>query len=176
MNIRSAQARDLEAILALDPSFETDYVWQMESSHQGNANATSFRVTRLPRTMRVVCPTETEPLLDHFERGECFLVAEEEGAIRGFIDATEEPWKQLVWVNQLTVAPDRRRRGIGSALLQGALNWAHRQGASTVMAGAQTKNHPAASLFQKHGFTFCGFNDRYYSTRDIAIFFALSLR
>ncbi len=176
MNIRPAQARDLEAILALDPSFETDYVWQMESTRVAGVNSIVFRVTRLPRTMRVACVAQPDSLLEHFERGECFLVAEEEGAIRGFVDATTEPWKQLVWINQLTVSPDRRRRGIGSALLRNALSWAQDQSATTVMVEARTKNHPATALFQKHGFAFCGFNDHYYSNRDIAIFFALNLR
>jgi hypothetical protein len=39
----------------------------------------------------------------------------------------------------------------------------------------QTKNYPAISFCQKHGMTFCGFNDRHFANQDIALFFALAL-
>ena len=176
MNIRSAQARDLEACVALDPSYETDYVWQLETTRNNDAVAVIFRETRLPRTMRVLAAPSRELALEHFERDECFLVAEEEGAICAFLDLTAEAWRQLAWINQLTVAPEHRRHGLGSALLRAGLDWARDRGLSTVMAETRTKNHPASALFQKHGFVFCGFNERYYSNRDIAVFFALALR
>jgi ribosomal protein S18 acetylase RimI-like enzyme len=38
----------------------------------------------------------------------------------------------------------------------------------------QTKNHPAISFAQKHGFQFCGYNERYYPNGDIALFFSRS--
>jgi ribosomal protein S18 acetylase RimI-like enzyme len=176
MNIRTAQARDLDACLALDPSYETDYVWQMETTRANGAVSVSFRETRLPRAMRVSGAPAREWVLEHFEAGECFLVAEEENAVRGFLDMTAEAWKQVAWVHHLTVAPDRRRQGVGSALLQAGLEWAHEHGVTTMMVETQTKNHPASAFFQKHGFAFCGYNERYYSNRDIAIFFALPLR
>ncbi len=176
MNIRSAQARDLDACLALDPSYETDYVWQMETTRPAGAVSIAFRETRLPRTMRVSGTPVRDLVSEHFELGECFLVAEEENVIRGYLDMTADRWKQIAWLNHLTVASDRRRRGMGSGLLRAGLDWAREQGLSTIMAETSTKNHPASALCQKHGFTFCGFNERYYSNRDIAIFFALVLR
>ena len=56
MNIRPAQARDLDACLALDESFETEYVWQMDTTRSNGAMQVGFRTTRLPRAMRVNCP------------------------------------------------------------------------------------------------------------------------
>lgn len=176
MNIRSAQARDLDACLTLDPSYETDYVWQMETTRAAGAISVGFRVTRLPRTMRVASAIPREVLLEHMERGECFMVAEEGREIRGYLDATVELWRRVVWINHLTVAPQYRRSGIGSALVRAALEWSDRQGLDRLIGETQTKNFPASALLQKHGFTFCGFNDHYYSNRDIALFFALSLR
>jgi ribosomal protein S18 acetylase RimI-like enzyme len=175
MNIRPAQPRDLELCLSLDPSYETNYVWQMESNRAPGAIGVGFRVTRLPRTMRVPGATARDVLLEHYEQGECFLVAEENNEIRGFLDATANVWKRIAWINYLTVAPERRRAGIGKALVRAMLDWAHTQSLDTVMVETQTKNYPASSLFQKQGFTFCGFNDHFYSNRDIAIFFALTL-
>ncbi len=176
MDIRPAQARDLEACLALDPSYDTDYVWQMETNRTPGVISVGFRVTRLPRVMRVAATPERDMLADHFERGECLLIAEENGVIRGYLDMIADPWKRIGWIYQITVAPERRRKGIGRQLLSQAMNWAREQSLRSVMIEMPTKNHPAASLVQKHGFVFCGFNDRYYASRDIAIFFAAAVR
>jgi ribosomal protein S18 acetylase RimI-like enzyme len=175
MNIRPAQPRDLELCLSLDPSYETDHVWQMESTRAPGSVKVGFRVTRLPRTMKVAGIAQKDVLLEHYEQGECFLIAEENDEIRGYIDATGEMWKRLARINYLTVAQDYRRSGIAKALVRAMLDWGHTRDLDTVIAETQTKNYPASSLFLKLGFAFCGFNDHYYTNRDIAIFFALTL-
>ena len=176
MNIRSAHARDLEACLALDLSYESEYVWQLESTRASGVVGVTFRETRLPRAMRVMAIPARDLVSEHLERGECFLIAEEAGGVRGYLDATVEAWRQIAWIHHVTVAPEWRRRGIGGALVRAALNWAREHSLATAMIETSTKNHPATALFQKHGFTFCGFNERYYANRDIVIFFALDLR
>ncbi len=176
MNIRPAQARDLEACLAIDGAYETDYVWQMDTSRSNGAITVGFRTTRLPRRMRVASSVQRELLLEHFEQGECFLVAEDASGIYAYLDAAANRWSKVGWIYHLTVAPERRRRGIASLLLSTAIKWARTQDLRELMVEAPTKNYPASALFQKHGFAFCGFNDHYYPNRDIALFFGLSLR
>src|ERR671932_248779 len=176
MNIRPAQARDLQRCLAIEGGYETDYVWQMESSRANGAISVAFRTTRLPRTMRVASGVQRDLLLEHFEQGECFLVAEDALGIHGYVDAVANVWNRVGWIHHLTVAPEFRRRGVGSELVRAAIKWARDKSLREMMVETPTKNYPAAALFQKHGFTFCGFNDRYYPNRDIALFFALSLR
>jgi RimJ/RimL family protein N-acetyltransferase len=44
------------------------------------------------------------------------------------------------------------------------------------MIEMQSKNHPAIRLAQKHGYEFCGYNDHYYLTQDVALFFAKVLK
>ena len=184
MIIRPAQARDLDVCLAFDDSYETEYVWQVDSARTGDGGAfprgssiqMGFRVTRLPRAMRVGGSSQRASLLDHFERGDCFLVAEEGKALRGYLDATVDSWRHIVWIEHLTVPPEARRQGIGSSLLRRALEWAHARNVPMAMVEMQTKNYPATALFQKFGFVFCGYNDHYYANRDIALFFALNLK
>ncbi len=176
MTIRPAQARDLEACLALDESFETEYVWQMETGRVNGALQLAFRTTRLPRAMRVLGNAPRDAMLDHFEAGECFRVAEEYPRIVGFVDATADLDQHSAWIHYLVVASDFRRRGIGALLLRETLQWAREKKLRVVMAGLATKNYPASNFLQKHGFAFCGFNDRYYHNRDIALFFACNLR
>lgn len=176
MTIRPAQARDLDACLALDESFETEYVWQMDSRRSNGSIQLGFQTTRLPRPMKVAAQSPHDAIADHFELGECFLVAEEYPRIGGFIDVTAERGERTAWIHHLVVANDLRRHGVGKQLLSAALSWAHDRKMRAVMASITTKNYPASSFLQKCGFAFCGFNDQYYHNRDIALFFSCNLR
>jgi ribosomal protein S18 acetylase RimI-like enzyme len=176
MNIRPAQARDLEACLALDESFETEYVWQMETTRANGGIQLAFRMTRLPRAMRVLGNAPRDAILDHLELGECFLVAEASPRIVGFVDATADLDQRVAWMHYLIVASDARRRGVGTQLLHETLQWAREKKLRAVIANLSTKNYPASNFLQKHGFAFCGFNDQYYHNRDIAMFFACNVR
>lgn len=176
MNVRTAQARDLDACLALDESYETEYVWQMDTARANGAIQLGFRVTRLPRAMRVVVHSSQDALADHFEQGACVLVAEELPRVIGYIDVTPDIAQRVCWIQALVVAADMRRQKVGTQLLREAMVWAREQKLRAVMASVATKNYPALAFLQKHGLTFCGFNDQYYHNRDIALFFACNLR
>ncbi|MBM4464509.1 MAG: GNAT family N-acetyltransferase [Chloroflexi bacterium] len=144
----------------------------MEESEGPSEVTVIFRTARLPRSMRVRYPKEYDNLLASWRRGECFLVAEEDGQVRGYLDLSVQAWHLTGWVDNLAVARDYRRRGIGTALLKKATDWSRQRGLMRLMLEVQTKNYPAICFCQKNGFAFCGFNDRYYTNQDIALFFA----
>lgn len=177
MIVRRADPRDLEACLKIDGAYQTDHVWQMrlEEGDSGEIT-TSFQPVKLPRPMAVTYPRTSEDLAQGWERRECVLVAEEGGKILGYLLMGIQAWNKRGWVNDLVVARDKRRKGIGTALLRSALRWAEERKLLTVMVETQTKNYPAVSFLKKHGFIFAGFNDRYYPTQEIALFFAFILR
>jgi ribosomal protein S18 acetylase RimI-like enzyme len=175
MIVRPAELTDLKACLEIDHSYVTNYVWQMEESEGPGELTVLFRTARLPRSMRVRYPKEYDNLLASWRRGECFLVAEEDGLVCGYLDMSVQSWHLTGWVDNLAVARDYRRRGIGTALLKKATDWSRQRGLVRVMLEIQTKNYPAICFCQKNGFAFCGFNDRYYTNQDIALFFARSL-
>ncbi len=176
MDIRSGTLADLNACLALDATFETEYVCQMEE-RAGNGNiVVGFRLTRLPRPMKVSGLVAADEIAQHFLSGGALFVAEADGALCGFVDVTESAWNQAALINNLAVAPAYRRRGIGAQLVRAAVEWARQQKLRVVLLDTPTKAHPAIGLYQKLGFTFCGFNDQFYPNRDIALFFALNLR
>ena len=60
--------------------------------------------------------------------------------------------------------------------MQAAADWLRRRNVNRVLLEMTTKNYPAIRFAQKLGFSFCGYNDRYYTNQDIAIFFAKVLR
>ncbi len=176
MNLRPAQVRDLDACIALDESYDTEYVWQMDNSRSNGAIQLGFRTTRLPRSMRVTVHSPQDRLAEHYEQGECLMVAEEPPRIVAYVDVTHETGQRVAWIHSLVVASDMRKQKVGTQLLLAAMDWAHDQKMRALMASISTKNYPASAFLQKHGFAFCGFNDQYYHNRDIALFFAYKLR
>ncbi len=175
MDIRPATLVELTRCLALDDSFETEYVWQMEQKSDSKQIAVGFRLTRLPRPMRVSTGVARDQVSENFVAGKTLLVADD-GEIRGYVDFAESEWNEAVTIGNLLVVPEYRRRGLGTKLLNEALDWGRKQKLRIALASTSTKNHPAICLLQKHGFVFCGFNDQLYPNRDIALTLALSLR
>jgi ribosomal protein S18 acetylase RimI-like enzyme len=68
-----------------------------------------------------------------------------------------------------------RNQGIGKALLRAAAAWAREESLRRLILEAPTKNGPALRYFHARGAEFCGFNDRYYTNGDIAVFFEYRL-
>src|SRR3989442_15182554 len=63
------------------------------------------------------------------------------------------------------VAGERRGRGVGSALVEAALDWARQVGAHKVSLAVWAHNHPARSLYAKFGFLTEGTRRRHYRRR-----------
>jgi ribosomal protein S18 acetylase RimI-like enzyme len=175
MEIRPATLVELNSCMALDDSFETEYVWQMDQKNDSKQISIGFKLTRLPRPMRVSTGISRDQVSEDFMAGKHFLIADD-GKIRGYIDFCESEWNETLMVNNLLVAQDARRRGLGTMLLQEALKWGKGKKFRLALASASTKNYPGICLLQNQGFAFCGFNDQYYPNRDIAMTFALSLK
>jgi GNAT superfamily N-acetyltransferase len=197
MLLRSADLTDLGACLALDADSQTDHVWQMDEREENGGRAVRFQTIRLPRVMHVSYPRQRDDLLAAWEGGATVLVTAEHPADVGgglALDAglpgagppDEGPprilaycqldacaWQGSGWISHLIVDRPHRRRGIATAMLQAGILWARKEGLQRLMVGVQTKNYPAICFCEKNGFAFCGYNDRYYKNRDIALFFTL---
>ena len=93
----------------------------------------------------------------------------------GYLDLQLQRWNEIGRILNLAVDKPYRRRGVGGLLLEHGIAWGRALGLRALVAEVQTKNHPAISLGQKYGFSFCGYNDHYYVSRDIALFFCLRL-
>jgi ribosomal protein S18 acetylase RimI-like enzyme len=176
MIVRPATLADLNACLAVDHSSITDHVWQMKAHEAESRVSVTFDTVRLPRRMQAEYPRTLDQLLEDWQRGEAFLACEVDGVVRGYIDLLARPWQHLGWVANLAVDCEVRRRGIGTALMRHARQWAREQGLHRILVEATTKNYPAICFYEKLGFQFCGFNDHYYPNQDIALFFVLVLR
>jgi GNAT superfamily N-acetyltransferase len=191
VSIRPATLSDLDLCLQLDASYTSDEVWQMhiEPGAGPSGVAVRFQSARLPRTMTVRYPRDKRELSGNWQQQDCFLVAvieesthnEEAGEVEvgeriiGYIDLHEQRWQRAGWVQNLVVDEAFRKRGVGTALLHAAAAWARRESLRRLILETPTKNGGALRFFHARGAEFCGFNDRYYTNGDIAVFFEYRL-
>jgi GNAT superfamily N-acetyltransferase len=178
MQIRFATPDDLDECLELDSSFETRRVWQLDLREGRDQVSVQIRAAALPRELRVDYPSPKEALLMHWQRGYCILVAENwpHPGILGYVDVGPEPDLETGWVWHLVVDREQRRQGVGSALLRSATRWCQDHSLRRLMAPLQTQNDGGIRFCQRHGFAFCGFNDRYFKTDSVALYFGRHLR
>jgi GNAT superfamily N-acetyltransferase len=173
--VRSARADDLQQCLTIDPSFNTDYVWQMDSRSEDGQISVSFRTTRLPRSMQVAYPRDAKSLAASWPACAAMLIADSNHRLVGYAALSKRVPQSAVWLDDLVVARDARREGVGSALLEAVGRWGVTQKMKWLIMEVQTKNYPAICFCQKRGLTFCGFSDRHFQNQDIALFFAQAL-
>jgi ribosomal protein S18 acetylase RimI-like enzyme len=175
VQIRPAVAADLPLLMGIDHTCSTDYVWQMEvRTEEGQAGA-FFREVRLPRAVTVQPPRPVSALNDDWSRRSGLLVAAMGKEPVGYIRVTDKVIPRTAWVTSLAVALRYRRQGIATALLLAAQAWALERKNHNIILEMSSKNVPAIRLAQKLGYEFCGYNDRYYENRDIALFFGRTL-
>jgi ribosomal protein S18 acetylase RimI-like enzyme len=175
MIVRPASVTDIDRCVPLDGSYTTDYVWQMEDALAPETISVGLRRARIPRRVKVPYPRSPDDLLKDLQRNECFLVADEQGKILGYIDMLICHWQWRGQIEHLIVHPSYRRRGLATRLLRAATQWARTNDLRALSVAVQTKNDPAIAFFAKQGYVFCGLVDHYYNNDDIGIFYSFKL-
>ena len=174
--IRPASVSDIPRLIVLDHSCQSDYVWQLELRREAGQVTASFREVRLPRSIEVKYPRNPSTLSDEWMRRDVALVALEDGNPIGYLCATVEYAASVAWVTDLAVSPLQRRKGAASALLTAAQTWASERNVRRLILEMQSKNQAYIRLAQKFGYEFCGYNDQYYPTQDVALFFGRTIK
>lgn len=176
IQVRPATPADVPPLTDMDHGYSTDYVWQMDQREENGQIQIAFRPVRLPRSMRVNFVRDAARLTQAWERRVCFLVAEADGHLQGYLNLTLAPVPECAWITDYGVERRYRRTGVGSVLLAAAGHWARTNHLRRLILETQSKNYPAICFAQKHGLTFCGYNDRYYPNQDVALFFGMNLK
>ena len=76
-------------------------------------------------------------------------------AIAGHVEGTAE-------LEAVVTAPERRREGVGTALVQAALLWSDAQGAQRLVLEVRASNQEALRLYARLGFRHDGLRRGYY--------------
>jgi GNAT superfamily N-acetyltransferase len=174
--IRPANANDVPRLMSLDHTCLSDYVWQLELRSEAKQVSVNFHEVRLPRSVQVSYPRNPSLLADEWSKRDVVLAALKDEILVGYACAVEEHVSTVVRIVDLVVAPDVRRQGVASALLNGIQAWALERSVRRIVLETQSKNHPCIRLAQKFGYEFCGYNDQYYPTQDVALFFGRALK
>ncbi|MEN6408663.1 MAG: GNAT family N-acetyltransferase [Anaerolineaceae bacterium] len=176
IEIRPASAEDIPYLVAIEHNYKSNYVMQMDlNTEEGQINV-NFREIRLPRQVHVEYPHPARQLQQDWMKRSAVLVAVLEGEPVGYLSLSEQLSPASVWVSDLAVSEKARRKGIATALVLAAQEWAAQRGARSLVMEMQSKNHAAIRLAQKLAFEFCGYNDHYYANQDLGVFFASFLR
>ena len=174
IEIRSTVSTDLARLSMLDHTIDTDYVWQLDLRRESGQVEVSLREVRLPRTVRLEHPRLASELPDtwHLRPMLSAMIGLEAVA---YVRFTDEIVPHAVWITDVVVGKPVRRRGLARKLIGAVEAWGLQRGLRRAIIEVQTKNAPAIRMVQKLGFEFCGYNDQYYPTRDVALFFARSI-
>jgi ribosomal protein S18 acetylase RimI-like enzyme len=175
ITIRPASVIDLSSLMAMDHSCQTDYVWQMDVQGEEGQFGAIFRLIRLPRTVSINYPRDIENMPEEWDKRLGMHVAWFDGEIVGFIRINDLIIPRTAWITDLVVAPESRRHGIATSLIESSYSWALERNNDFALLEMTSKNYPAINLAKKMGFEFCGYNDRYYRSKDIALFFGRSI-
>ena len=90
-----------------------------------------------------------------------------DGKDLGFLELSHEQWNNRMRVSNIWVAEGRRRAGVGSALMERAVEEARAAGARSLVLETQSCNDPAIRFYRKNGFALIGFDLTAYSETDV---------
>jgi ribosomal protein S18 acetylase RimI-like enzyme len=174
IEIRSTVSTDLARLSALDHTIDTDYVWQLDLHREAGQVEVSLREVRLPRTVRLEHPRPANELPDTWHLRPMLSAMSGMEAV-AYVRFTDEIVPHAIWITDVVVAKPMRGKGLARKLLGAAEAWGLQRGLRRAIIEVQSKNAPAIRMVQKLGFEFCGYNDQYYFTRHVALFFAHSI-
>ncbi|MDX9991904.1 MAG: GNAT family N-acetyltransferase [Anaerolineales bacterium] len=171
LQIRNTISTDLARLGKIDHTIQSEYVWQLDLRREPGQVDAIFREVRLPRSVQIDHPRPAAELSDIWHTSPMLTAMLKNEAI-GYIRFSDQMIPHGVWITDVVVARDLRRNGIARKLIAAAQAWGAQKGLRRTIIETQSKNYPAIRMFYKLGFEFCGYNDIYYSTRDIALFFS----
>jgi ribosomal protein S18 acetylase RimI-like enzyme len=176
IEIRPAKQEDLEGLLAIDHDYTSHYAYQMEISQDAHAISVNFRNMKLPRAAAVKYPRNDDELVLSWEKATAIFVGWINGQIVSYLNLEEIKPTKAIRVRDLVVVNEKRRLGIASGMLLASEEWAAKRKNAMILMELQTRNYPAISLARKLGYQFCGYQDHYFSNKDMALFFSKFIR
>ena len=177
MLVRPAMPNDIERCLHLDGTVMSQVVWNMRQTDERGCVSTVFSPVRLPRPLELPYPVPLYTLAEQLQRGDCVLVAQDEdGQIVGCLAMSRSPVSKFGLVDHLVVTADRRRAGIGTALLGEAVRRVWDWELQGLVVPCQARNGVGIAFCQHLGLEFSGYCEHYYAEHDIALLFVYQVK
>jgi ribosomal protein S18 acetylase RimI-like enzyme len=164
---------DSAALTQLDTSFTTNSIYRVD------VTPTGFSLVETP-----VAPPigKSFPLEDEFGAERLWddgFIAEEAGAIVGFLALRHEAWSRRTSIWHLYVDQARRGAGVGRQLIDLAQTVTRTRGSRCLWLEVTSVNLPAIRFYRRVGFTLCGLDTTLYDPAvvpgETALYFAMDL-
>ncbi|MFF4945702.1 GNAT family N-acetyltransferase [Streptomyces rubiginosohelvolus] len=175
--IRSATPEDAGLVEALDGSFTTATVFQVETAENGF----TLQETRVDPPLTKVFPDDEDENVSADEGDQelqgdpTFLALAPDGTLAGFVSVAYERWNRRLTIEDIEVAPGHRGRGVGRALMSRAEEFARERGAGHIWLEVTNINAPAIHAYRRMGFALCGLDTSLYEFTASAGEYALYL-
>lgn len=175
--IRDGVETDIPFCLELRSDYQTEHVWQMTVRELTDQVQISYRRQRLPRPLAASHATDSRHLELAIRRRHCFVVVQDRHShqMLAFISMRVDDKSEIAYLQDIVVDRPYRRQSLGSRLVNAARVWARENHLRQITFEIATTNYPCIQFAQDQGFVFCGFNDRHLPSREIAVFFSVSV-
>ena len=92
----------------------------------------------------------------------------ENGRLIAIIETAAEEWSNRLRVTELWIDDEYRRRGVGTALMDIAMQRAKNEKRRALMLETQSRNEAAIAFYLAYGFTLIGFDACAYQNNDLS--------
>jgi ribosomal protein S18 acetylase RimI-like enzyme len=110
---------------------------------------------------------QVENVFDEYKDDAEVYAAYLDGREAGVLVISHIEWNQTCRIWDLYMYPEFKRKGIGSQLVQQAINAAQQVNTRMIVLETQTSNYPAIEFYKKVGFKLIGVDTASYSNNDI---------
>lgn len=162
LEVRPATAADVAAIAAIDSSFSTRRI--VELDRRGVAPSLRFDLTERDSGTETIGDNARAAgyWRERLRAGDPVFVAEVDGVVAGAISLDVWEHNRTLWIDDIRVAPAARRQGVGRTLLDIAAAHAAELGLVALRLETQSDNLGAVAFYLAHGFRLSGLDDRLY--------------
>ncbi len=177
IEVRAVHVNDAPALYELDYNFETDLIYTLRvHDHLIGENSDTISGDQVAFALELVATPADPPLYKNFREYENTLadveaklhtveggyVALVDGVIAGGIFLNVEDWRSVVRIQDLIVARQSRRYGVGSLLLSCAADWARKRDCWAIVLETQNTNYPAIQFYLRNGLEIWSINQHFY--------------
>ncbi len=169
---RAMTLREVRAAKPIASGYRSERVFELERAHGEDRVTWTLREKSLERALNKVYDSgsvdEWLPLYTESAGPDAFqFVGAYEGEdLIGLATWTRTEWNNSLWLADIRVRPERRRRGAGSGLLTHLRGEATARKCRGIRVETQTTNYAAVSFYLSHGFRIAGFDDHLYTNLD----------
>lgn len=170
MKTKRLPESDLRCIKEIDSSFEIEQYLDYTKKKFEDKYVFEMKLVKHPRPFRKCFSHYDDAymkMLSSFvKEGGSFQISENRKCVALAITQCHQ-WNRTLQIWEFLVDKDYRGRKLGKLLMQKVFDYGREKGMRSVFVETQTNNVKAVRFYDRMGFAVAGFDDCFYSNRDI---------